>query len=137
MDVLTSEQRSRNMAAIKGVNTRPELVVRRMLHSRGFRFRLHRKDLPGRPDIVLPKYKSVVFVNGCFWHQHAGCKFAGKPVSREEYWKSKLDRNMARDADNISKLTELGWRVIVVWECELRDADTVATRLANYLKQCA
>jgi len=133
VDVLSTKQRSRNMAAIKGRNTKPEILVRRMLHAQGFRFRLHRKDLPGRPDIVLPRYKTVVFVNGCFWHQHAGCKFATKPSSRTEFWEAKLGRNVARDCENAAKLAELGWRVVVVWECELRDADAVITRLVSSL----
>jgi DNA mismatch endonuclease (patch repair protein) len=122
------------MAAIKGRNTKPEILVRQMLHAHGFRFRLHRRDLPGRPDIVLPKYKTVVFVNGCFWHQHVGCKFATKPSSRVEFWDAKLTRNVARDFENAAKLAELGWRVIVVWECELRDANAVITRLLSGLK---
>lgn len=134
MDVLSTNQRSRNMAAIKGRNTKPEILVRRMLHAHGFRFRLHRKDLPGRPDIVLPRYKTVVFVNGCFWHQHVGCKFATKPSSRAEFWEAKLTRNVSRDFENAAKLAELGWRVIVVWECELRDANAVTTRLLSGLK---
>jgi DNA mismatch endonuclease (patch repair protein) len=122
------------MAAIKGRNTKPEILVRQILHAHGFRFRLHRRDLPGRPDIVLPKYKTVVFVNGCFWHQHVGCKFATKPSSRAEFWEAKLTRNVARDFENTAKLAELGWRVIVVWECELRDANAVITRLLSGLK---
>jgi DNA mismatch endonuclease (patch repair protein) len=134
VDVLSTNQRSRNMAAIKGRNTKPEILVRQMLHAHGFRFRLHRRDLPGRPDIVLPKYKTVVFVNGCFWHQHVGCKFATKPSSRVEFWDAKLTRNVARDFENAAKLAELGWRVIVVWECELRDANAVITRLLSGLK---
>jgi DNA mismatch endonuclease (patch repair protein) len=134
VDVLSTNQRSRNMAAIKGRNTKPEILVRQILHAHGFRFRLHRRDLPGRPDIVLPKYKTVVFVNGCFWHQHVGCKFATKPSSRAEFWEAKLTRNVARDFENTAKLAELGWRVIVVWECELRDANAVITRLLSGLK---
>lgn len=122
------------MAAIKGRNTKPEILVRQILHAHGFRFRLHRRDLPGRPDIVLPKYKTVVFVNGCFWHQHVGCKFATKPSSRAEFWEAKLTRNVARDFENTAKLAELGWRVIVVWECELREANAVITRLLSGLK---
>ncbi|MFZ6813778.1 very short patch repair endonuclease [Undibacterium sp. Rencai35W] len=134
MDTIGPEQRSRVMAAIKSCNTKPELAVRRMLHALGFRFRLHRKDLPGRPDIVLPKYKTVVLVNGCFWHQHAGCKLASRPASHQEYWEPKLDRNIERDKANCAKLTALGWRVVMIWECELRDASDVSLRLMNCLK---
>lgn len=135
-DKISPEQRSRNMAAIKSSNTKPEIAVRKLLHARGFRFRLHRKDLPGRPDIVLPRYKTVVFVNGCFWHQHEGCRIASKPRSQQEYWHSKLARNVARDKINFTALTELGWQVIVVWECDLRDANAVAERLQKSLQRC-
>jgi DNA mismatch endonuclease (patch repair protein) len=122
------------MAAIKSHNTKPEIAVRKLLHASGFRFRLHRKDLPGRPDIVLPRYKTVVFVHGCFWHQHEGCKLASKPSSRQEYWKAKFDRNAERDKNSLASLTELGWRVVVVWECEVRkSADEVAERIKKIL----
>lgn len=117
VDTRTPEQRSRNMAAIKSRDTRPEIAVRRLLHSLGFRFRLHRNDLPGRPDIVLSKYRTVIFVNGCFWHQHSGCVRATMPQSRQYYWRAKLERNVERDRENISKLKRDGWNVIVVWEC--------------------
>ena len=126
---MNPEQRSRNMSAIKNRNTKPELAVRRALHAFGFRFRLHRQDLPGKPDIVLPKFKTVVFVNGCFWHQHSGCRFASKPVTRQDFWQTKLARNVERDIQNYAKLIELGWRVIVVWECELQNMDLLAQRL--------
>jgi DNA mismatch endonuclease (patch repair protein) len=120
MDTVSPEKRSRMMAAIKSRNTDPELTVRRKLHSMGFRFRLHRKDLPGKPDIVLPKYNAAVLVHGCFWHQHQGCVLAHWPRSREEYWGPKLARTIARDHENSEKLRRLGWKVIVVWECEIR-----------------
>lgn len=134
MDGISTQRRSQVMAAIKSRNTRPELTVRRMLHAMGFRFRLHCKDLAGKPDIVLSKYKTIVLVNGCFWHQHAGCKFAKRPASHQEYWEAKLDRNIVRDKGNLAQLTILGWRVIIVWECELRDTNNVAQRLVNCLK---
>lgn len=134
-DTISPERRSRNMAAIRSRDTKPEIAVRKLLHALGFRFRLHRNDLPGCPDIVLPRYKTVVFVNGCFWHQHEGCRLASKPGSRQEYWHAKLARNVARDKCSFTKLTELGWKVIVVWECDLRDPNAVAVRLQNLLQQ--
>lgn len=133
-DKISPERRSLNMAAIKSRNTKPEVAVRKLLHASGFRFRLHRKDLPGRPDIVLPRYKTAVFVHGCFWHQHEGCKLASKPSSRQEYWKAKFDRNAERDNNSLRALTELGWQVVVIWECEVRkNADEVVQRLAKLL----
>lgn len=131
-DKISPERRSRNMAAIKSRDTKPEVAIRRLLHAAGFRFRLHRKDLPGRPDIVLPRYKTVVFVNGCFWHQHPECKLASNPSSRPEYWRAKLDRNVERDRHSYASLTNLGWKVIVVWECEIRrNASAVAEHIGN------
>jgi len=122
------------MAAIKSRDTKPEIAIRRLLHAEGFRFRLHRKDLPGRPDIVLPRYKTVVFVNGCFWHQHLGCKLASNPSSRPEYWRAKLDRNVERDRHSYASLTNLGWKVIVVWECEIRrNASDVAEHIKRLI----
>jgi DNA mismatch endonuclease (patch repair protein) len=133
-DKISPERRSLNMAAIKSRNTKPEIAFRKRLHALGFRFRLHRKDLPGRPDIVLTRYKTAIFVHGCFWHQHEGCKLASKPSSRQEYWKVKFDRNAERDKNSSASLTELGWRVVVVWECEVRrSADEVAQRLKRFL----
>lgn len=107
------------MASIRGKNTKPEIIVRRFLHRLGFRFQLHRRDLPGRPDIVLPKYRTVVEVRGCFWHRHEGCPFAYMPKSNQEFWEEKLNGNRERDRRNLRELTRLGWRVIEVWECEL------------------
>lgn len=133
MDFISPEQRSRIMAANKSHNTKPELAIRRMLHALGFRFRLHRKDLPGCPDIVLPKYKTAILVNGCFWHQHTGCKLASKPSTRQEFWQAKLSRNVERDSQNAAKLTALGWKVIVVWECELQKSGELSQRLTSSL----
>lgn len=107
------------MAAIRGKDTKPEVIVRSFLHRLGFRFRLHGRDLPGRPDIVLPKYRTVVEVRGCFWHRHEGCPFAYTPKSNREFWESKLNGNRERDRRNLRELARLGWRVIEVWECEL------------------
>lgn len=132
-DVLSPEQRSRNMRAIKGKDTGPELIVRRLLHSLGYRFRLHRRDLPGHPDIVLPGRKVVVFVHGCFWHRHR-CRYGQVcPATRAEFWQAKFAANVARDARTRRKLRALGWRVIVVWECQTRDRDKLAARLRRLL----
>ena len=114
-----SAVRSRNMASIGSKNTEPEILVRRALHAEGFRFRLHRRDLPGKPDIVLPKYRTVVFVNGCFWHRRLCASFAW-PARRAGFWRGKLLANARRDADHAKKLRSLGWNVVTVWECELR-----------------
>lgn len=119
------------MSRIRSVNTRPEREVRSLLHILGFRFRLHRRDLPGSPDIVLPKYCAVVFVHGCFWHQHSGCRAAYKPASNIKYWAPKLARNKERDKENEKALKALGWNVIVVWECELNDLEGVARKLTK------
>ena len=118
------------MSRIGGKNTRPEMIVRSMLHKMGYRFRLHDRKLPGCPDIVLPKYKTVIFVHGCFWHQHRGCRLAKTPTARPEYWKPKLRRNVTRDESTSAELIRQGWRVIVVWECETRDRNLLAARLA-------
>lgn len=109
------------MAGIRGKNTKPELQVRRFLHRHGFRFRLHGRELPGRPDIVLPKYRAVVFVHGCFWHQHPGCRFAYSPKSNQSFWSAKLQGNVERDATTGANLRALGWRVLTLWECEVND----------------
>ena len=110
------------MSGIRGRDTKPELTVRRYLHARGLRFRLHVRELPGRPDIVLPRYRSVVFVHGCFWHRHPGCRFAYQPKSRREFWEAKLDGNAERDARHQLMLEAARWRVLTVWECETDDA---------------
>lgn len=121
MDKLSKEQRSRNMAAIRSKNTKPEIAIRSLLHSLGYRFRLHRKDLPGKPDIVLPRYRTVIFINGCFWHQHPGCRQATVPGSNVEFWQRKLQSNVARDIRNRELLQAAGWNVLVIWECEIPD----------------
>lgn len=120
VDVVDKATRSRMMSGIQGKNTRPELLVRKYLHGRGLRFKLHAKELPGKPDLVFPKYKTVVFVHGCFWHRHSGCKHATTPNNRKHFWTNKLSENVERDAYQIAALGGLGWRVFVVWECELR-----------------
>ncbi len=118
-DSIPPDERSRVMSRIKGKDTRPELAVRRILHSAGFRYRLHAKDLPGRPDIVLRSLKTLVFVNGCFWHGH-DCHGTRLPKSNRRFWNAKIKANMARDARNLAECRRLGWRVLVVWECALR-----------------
>jgi len=124
-----SEQRSRNMSAIKSKNTKPEIKVRKVLHSMGYRFRLHSKDLPGSPDIVLPKYKTVIFVHGCFWHRHQNCKYASTPKTRKEFWNKKFNENINRDKINQENLSSKGWKIIIVWECEIKDKDFDLNRL--------
>ena len=117
-DIVSRETRSRMMSGIRGTNTQPELRVRRFLHSHGFRYRLHDRTLPGHPDIVLPRYRTVVFVHGCFWHQHSGCRFATRPDTNADFWRAKLAGNVARDQRQREGLMRRGWRVEVVWECE-------------------
>ncbi len=119
-DVFTKEKRSEIMGRVKSKNTKPEKSVRSMLHKMGYRFRLHRKDLPGNPDIVLPKYKIAVFVHGCFWHQHPGCRKATVPVQNFDFWDKKLKRNQERDSRVKSELSTLGWLTVTVWECEVK-----------------
>lgn len=119
-DIKTQEERSRNMAAIKGKDTKPEIIVRKYLFSRGLRFRIHVRKLPGNPDIVLPKYKTIIFVNGCFWHGHDNCKYFRLPKSNIAFWKDKIERNIARDTRTDTQLKSLGWRVIRVWECDIK-----------------
>lgn len=120
MDVLTPEQRKRNMSAIKGKNTKPEVLVRKLLHGLGYRFRIQRKDLPGKPDIVLPKYRTAIFINGCFWHRHKGCKLASEPSTNRDFWEKKFAANVGRDARNYAALRKQGWNVLIIWECEVK-----------------
>ena len=134
MDVVDRATRSRLMAGIKGKDTRPELAVRRFLHAHGYRFRLHRKDLSGKPDIVLPRLKVCIFVHGCFWHRHAGCKYATMPKTRVDFWTKKLDSNVDRDRKVTQGLISEGWRVFTVWECELKKPEEVLPALLESLK---
>ena len=126
-----TEQRSRNMSAIKSKNTKPEIAVRKLLHSMGYRFRLHRKDLPGSPDIVLPKYKTVIFVHGCFWHRHENCKYASTPKTRKEFWENKFKSNVKRDKEIQEKIKNLDWRSVVIWECEIKNKISLERKLRN------
>lgn len=135
-DIVDQQTRSRMMAGIRGKDTKPELVLRRALHARGFRFRLHPKNIHGRPDLVLPKYRAVVFVHGCFWHRHQGCRYTTTPSTRQEFWQAKFAANVARDEAVQGKLMKDGWRVATVWECALRKPDQVAAsteRLSEWL----
>ena len=133
-DVHNKEQRSRNMAAIRGRDTKPEMIVRRLVHRLGYRFRLHRRDLPGRPDLVLPRHRVVIFVHGCFWHQH-DCRYGRVvPATRAEFWQNKRDENAARDVRNLTALRNAGWRVAVTWECWTRDTISLETRLRSFLR---
>lgn len=135
MDSLSPEHRSWNMSRIRSTNTKPELRVRSLLHRMGFRFRLHRNDLPGKPDIILPRLKTVIFVHGCYWHRHPGCKFAYEPKTRVEFWTAKFADNVERDKRNRDALDALGWRVIVIWECEISDLISLERTLERMLPQ--
>ena len=128
-DRLNTHQRHYNMSRIRGKNTKPEILVRKGLHARGFRFRLHNKKLPGSPDIVLPKYGVAIMVNGCFWHGHKGCRYATKPKTNVEFWETKIARNRHRDEVTTAHLEALGWTVITIWECELRNSSQLDDRL--------
>jgi len=135
VDRISPEHRSWNMSRIKGRDTKPERIVRSLLHRLGYRFRLHRKDLPGRPDIVLKKFKTVIFVHGCFWHRHEGCKLAYSPKSRQEFWRNKFRENIVRDNKKHNDLQNLGWKVHVIWECETRnDIKELENKLTNLLQ---
>lgn len=134
MDKLSSEKRSEVMSAVKGKNTSPEIRVRKALHAAGYRFRLHRNDLPGTPDIVLPKYRTCIFVHGCFWHQHPGCKRATIPKTRRSFWVKKLNANRERDVHVIQELEKLGWHVCVIWECSTKTPENLKSELEKCLK---
>lgn len=131
---LNRKARSENMRRVRDRDTAPELAVRRLLHSEGFRFRLHVPDLPGRPDVVLPKHQTVIFVHGCFWHSHPGCPRAFTPATNVEFWQKKLGANPPRDARNEQALRDEGWRVLVVWECETKDTRALRERLVAALE---
>lgn len=134
-DTLSPEERSRRMSGIGGKDSRPERVVRGIAHGLGYRYRLHRRDLPGAPDLVFPRLKSVIFVHGCFWHRHPDpdCKLARWPKSRLDFWRPKLEGNRARDLRQEAELAKLGWRVLVVWECQLRDKEALTARIRTFL----
>ena len=139
VDVVDRETRSKMMANIRGRDTKPEMLVRRMLHAAGFRFRLHARQMPGRPDIVLPKYRVAVFVHGCFWHRHEGCSLSTTPATRPEFWRDKFASNVERDARNQGSLVSSGWRVATIWECALKRKDSTewATTLVEWISEAA
>lgn len=139
-DIVDKQTRSRMMAGIKGKDTKPELVLRRALHARGFRYRLHSKNVPGRPDLVFPKHHAIVFVHGCFWHRHEGCRYTTTPSTRPEFWQAKFDANVARDRSVHDQLLQASWRVATVWECALRRPELTALAanlLAAWLRSSA
>ena len=131
MDVLTPEQRQKNMSRIRGKETKPEIIVRKFLFSRGVRYRKNDRKLPGHPDIVFPKYHTVVFVNGCFWHGHENCRYYRLPKTNTVFWRNKIERNKERDRGNITRLESLGWKVIIVWECEIKTKTEMESRLRD------
>ena len=135
MDRITKERRSWNMSRIRAKNTKPEMVVRSLLHKLGYRFRIHHIGLPGKPDIVLPKYRIAIFVHGCFWHRHPECKYTYMPKSREAFWIDKFDNNVKRDIEVSQYLNKLGWKVFIIWECETSDTNTLITKLESFLKE--
>ena len=132
-DSVSKEVRSKIMASIRQKGTNPELCVRSLLHRLGYRFRLHRNDLPGTPDIVLPRYRTTIFVHGCFWHQHPGCPKSRRPSSNTEYWSKKLTDNEKRDAQKANELKKLGWNVLTIWECEMKDRKVLQERLQKLI----
>ncbi len=132
VDTLTPERRSLVMSRIKGKDTKPELLLRSLLHKRGFRFRIHDKRLPGKPDIVLPRYRTVILVHGCFWHRHPNCQYASTPKSRQKFWLNKFEKTIQRDKGQAAMLEEMGWHLIVVWECELKkDSQGVINKISS------
>ena len=134
-DTVTPKRRSEIMSKIRAKGMKPELMVRRLAHAMGYRYRLHRKDLPGKPDLVFPSRRKVIFVHGCFWHQHASadCKISHVPRSNQEYWLLKLQRNAARDAAHVARLDELGWEALTFWECEVDRVECIRKRIRQYL----
>lgn len=133
MDKLSPELRSRNMGRIGSKNTKPEMLVRRLVHGLGYRYRLHVKELPGRPDLVFPGRRKVIFVHGCFWHQHEKCREGRVPASRGSYWTPKLTRNVQRDREHVYALKRLGWRALVLWECRLHNRLAVERKVKAFL----
>lgn len=134
VDRLTPERRSRLMSRVRSKDTSPELAVRKIVHALGYRFRLHRRDLPGTPDMILPKHRAVIFVHGCFWHRHPKCRKASNPTTRVEFWTEKFRRNVERDKTDRNRLRRRGWRVLVVWECQTKNAAEVERRIISFLK---
>ena len=133
VDIHTKEQRSYNMSQIKCRNTKPEMIVRSIVHRMGYRYSLHRKDLPGKPDMVLVRHGKIIFVHGCFWHMHNCCYGRVKPATRAKFWEQKRQGNIERDKRNIRKLRQQGWKVLTIWECQTRDLSKLAKKLALFL----
>ncbi len=133
-DIVSRSKRTEIMSSVKQRHTKPEILVRKILHRHGFRFRLHNKKLPGTPDIVLPKHKAVIFVHGCFWHQHEGCRKSRRPTSNVEFWNEKLDKNIARDDQKESELKNSGWKVLTIWDCEIKNENLLIEEVENFLR---
>lgn len=133
MDIVSPTHRSRMMARIRGKSTKPELIVRRVAHRLGYRFRLHRKDLPGSPDVVFPRLRLAVFVNGCFWHRHRNCRYAYNPKTNVEFWVRKFQNNVLRDTRAKEELEDMGWRVLIIWECETANVNQLRNTLVTTL----
>ena len=133
MDVFSKGKRSQIMSRISGKNTKPEIIVRSLLHRMGYRFRLHDKNMPGKPDIILPKHKKVIFVHGCFWHGHRDCPRSKRPSTNVEFWNKKIDGNIERDNKNIKSLENLGWKTLILWTCEIKNQDILKHKLNSFL----
>lgn len=135
MDTMTPEERSERMGRVRNKDTKPEMLVRRLVHGLGYRYRLHGKGVPGRPDIVIRTRKKAIFVHGCYWHRHGGCALCRLPKTKLEFWKPKLEANRDRDRDNQRRLNEMGWTFLVIWECELKDPERLATLVTEFLER--
>lgn len=136
MDRLTAEHRSWLMSRVKSRDTKPELLVRKLVFAMGYRYRLHVRDLPGKPDLVFSRKRKVIFVHGCFWHGHERCRYGRLPKTRQEFWSNKIEQNRARDVRTVSELKNGGWRVLEVWQCQLKDFDGLAKQLNEFLEEC-
>ena len=134
VDTLTPEQRSERMSRVRSKNTKPELLVRHIVHGMGYRYRLHRRDLPGRPDLVFPSRGKIIFVHGCFWHRHGTCKYTRWPKSKMEFWKPKLEHNSRRDKANQKALRGMGWKIMIIWECQLGNVERLAAKIHSFLE---
>lgn len=132
-DVFSKSKRSEIMSRIGQKDTKPEIVVRKLLHRMGYRYRLHRKDLPGTPDVVLPKYRKIIFVHGCFWHGHKGCSRAALPETNREFWERKIENNKTRDRLTMKELKKLGWKCFVIWQCQIKNLETLERKLRRFL----
>lgn len=135
VDTRTSTKRSEIMSKVRAKDTGPEMIVRRLVFGMGFRYRLHRRDLPGTPDIVLPRRRKIIDVRGCFWHGHERCRYGRLPKSREDFWRAKINRNRERDRDNLRLLENAGWRILVVWQCELKELEVLKKRLYEFIEK--